>query len=141
MKKMKKFSALLLTATMTLSMAACDNYMYKTIFMLIYGSGLRVSEAVSIKVQDIDSRKMRIFVSEGKGKKDRYTVLPKASLNMLRKYYKMYKPKHPEGYIFLNRSGRPLTVERTRILFRRYRRKAKIDEKFVVHSLRHRICY
>ena len=37
--------------------------------MLIYGSGLRVSEAVSIKVQDIDSRKMRIFVSEGKGKK------------------------------------------------------------------------
>ena len=58
--------------------------MYKTIFMLIYGSGLRVSEAVSIKVQDIDSRKMRIFVSEGKGKKDRYTVLPKASLNMLR---------------------------------------------------------
>ena len=50
---------------------------------------------------------------------------------MLRKYYKMYKPKHPEGYIFLNRAGRPLTVERTRIFFRRYRRKAKIDEKFV----------
>ena len=120
---------------------ACDNYMYKTIFMLIYGSGLRVSEAVSIKVHDIDSRKMRIFVSEGKGKKDRYTVLPKGSLDMLRKYYKMYKPKHPEGYIFLNRSGRPLTVERTRIFFRRYRRKAKIDEKFVLHSLRHRICY
>ena len=120
---------------------ACDNYMYKTIFMLIYGSGLRVSEAVSIKVQDIDSRKMRIFVSEGKGKKDRYTVLPQASLEMLRKYYKMYKPKHPEGYIFLNRAGRTLTVERTRIFFRRYRRKAKIDEKFVVHSLRHRICY
>ena len=120
---------------------ACDNYMYKKIFMLIYGSGLRVSEAVSIKVQDIDSRKMRIFVSEGKGKKDRYTVLPKASLEMLRKYYKMYKPKHPEGYIFLNREGRPLTVERTRIFFRRYRRKAKIDEKFVDHSLRHRIRY
>ena len=77
----------------------------------------------------------------GKGKKDRYTVLPQASLEMLRKYYKMYKPKHPEGYIFLNREGRPLTVERTRIFFRRYRRKAKIDEKFVVHSLRHRIRY
>ena len=115
--------------------------MYKTRYMLIYGSGVRFSEAVSIRIQDIDSKKMRIFVSEGKGKKDRYTVLPQASLEMLRKYYKMYKPKHPEGYIFLNREGRPLTVERTRIFFLCYRRKAKIDEKFVVHSLRHRICY
>lgn len=41
---------------------ACENYMYKTIFMLIYGSGLRISEAVSLKVEDIDSKKMRIGV-------------------------------------------------------------------------------
>lgn len=116
---------------------ACDNYMYKTIFMLIYGSGLRISEAVNLRVEDIDSRKMRIFVREGKGRKERYTVLPKTSLEMLRKYYKMYNPRHPEGYIFLNREGKPLKVERTRVFFRRYRRKAKIDEKFVVHSLRH----
>jgi len=116
---------------------ACDNYMYKTIFMMIYGSGLRISEVVSLRVEDIDSRKMRIFVREGKGKKERYTVLPKTSLEMLRKYYQMYKPRHPEGYIFLNREGKPLKVERTRVFFRRYRRKAKIDEKFVVHSLRH----
>lgn len=120
---------------------ACDNYKYKTIFMLIYGSGLRISEAVSLKIQDIDSKKMRIFVRAGKGKKDRYTVLPEASLDMLREYYKRYKPNHAEGYIFLNREGGKLTVERTRIFFRRYRRKAKIDEKFVVHSLRHRFCY
>ena len=83
---------------------------------------------------------MRIFVRAGKGGKDRYTVLPKTSLEMLRKYYKMYKPKHPEGYIFLNREGKPLKIERTRVFFRRYRKKAKIDNKFVIHSLRHRIC-
>lgn len=116
---------------------ACDNYMYKTIFMMIYGSGLRISEAVNLRIEDIDSRKMRIFVREGKGKKERYTVLPKTSLEMLRKYYQMYQPRHPEGYIFLNREGNPLKVERTRVFFRRYRRKAKLDEKFVVHSLRH----
>ena len=46
---------------------ACDQYMYKTIFMLIYGSGLRVSEAVKLKVEDIDSEKMRILVRGGKG--------------------------------------------------------------------------
>ena len=120
---------------------ACENYMYKTIFMLIYGSGLRISEAVSLKVEDIDSKKMRIFVRGGKGGKDRYTVLPKASLDMSRKYYQMSKPKHPEGYLFLNREGRELKVERTRVFFRKYRKKAKIDEKFVVHSLRHRICH
>jgi len=119
---------------------ACDNYMYRTIFMMIYGSGLRISEAVNLKVEDIDSKKMRIFVRGGKGGKDRYTVLPKTSLEMIRKYYKMYKPKNSEGYLFLNREGRVLKVERTREFFRRYRRKAKIDEKFVVHSLRHRIC-
>ena len=116
---------------------ACDNYMYKTIFMMIYGSGLRVSEAVNLKIEDIDSKKMRIFVRGGKGGKDRYTVLPKVSLDMLRKYYKIYKPKHREGYMFLNREGNPIKTERTRVYFRRYRRKAKIDEKFVVHSLRH----
>ena len=50
---------------------ACENYMYKTIFMMIYGSGLRISEAVNLRVEDIDSRKMRIFVREGKGKKEK----------------------------------------------------------------------
>ena len=120
---------------------ACENYMYRTIFMMIYGSGLRVSEAVNLRIEDIDSRKMRIFVRAGKGGKDRDTVLPKTSLEMLRKYYKMYKPKHPEGYMFLNREGNPLKIERTRVFFRRYRKKAKIDDKFVIHSLRHRICY
>ena len=116
---------------------ACDNYMYKTIFMMIYGSGLRISEAVNLRVEDIESKKMRIFVRAGKGGKERYTVLPRTSLEMLREYYKKYQPKHPEGYLFLNSEGNSLKVERTRVFFRRYRRKAKIDDKFVVHSLRH----
>ena len=140
-KRKRKMKDVLTKEELSAFFHACDNYMYKTIFMLIYGSGLRVGEAVKLKLKDIDSKNMRIFVREGKGKKDRYTVLPQASLEMLRKYYKMYKPNHPEGYIFLNTEGRPLTTERTRIFFRRYRKKAKIDEKFVVHSLRHRICY
>ena len=118
----------------------CEDYMYKTIFMMIYGSGLRISEAVNLKIEDIDSKKMRILVRGGKGGKDRYTVLPETSLEMLRKYYKMYKPNHTEGYLFLNGDGNPLKIERTRVFFRKYRRKAKLDEKFVIHSLRHRIC-
>ena len=136
-RKRRKMKDVLTKEELSTFFNACDNYMYKTIFMLIYGSGLRISEALNLRVEDIDSRKMRIFVRKGKGEKERYTVLPQTSLEMLRKYYQMYKPKHPEGYLFLNREGNPLTVERTRVFFRRYRRKAKIDEKFVVHSLRH----
>lgn len=136
-RKRRKVKDVLTKEELSTFFNACDNYMYKTIFMLIYGSGLRVSEAVNLRIEDIDSRKMRIFVRKGKGEKERYTVLPQTSLEMLRKYYQMYKPKHPGGYLFLNREGNPLTTERTRVFFRRYRRKAKIDEKFVVHSLRH----
>ena len=116
---------------------ACENCEYKTIFMIIYGSGLRISEATNLRVEDIDSKNMRLFIRNGKGERERYTVLPKASLEMLRKYYKIYKPKHPEGYLFLNESGRPLTVERLRVFFRKYRKKAGISEDFIVHSLRH----
>lgn len=136
-RKRRKMKDVLTKEELSTFFNACENYMYKTIFMMIYGSGLRVSEAVNLRIEDIDSRKMRIFVRAGKGGKDRYTVLPKTSLEMLRKYYKMYKPKHPEGYIFLNREGKPLKIERTRVFFRRYRKKAKTDDKFVIHSLRH----
>lgn len=116
---------------------ACESYKYKTIFMLIYGSGLRISEATNIRVEDIDSKNMRIFVRDGKGNKERYTVLPETSLEMLREYYKKYRPVHPEGYMFYNELGEPLKPERLRVFFRKYRRKAGISEEFIVHSLRH----
>ena len=115
----------------------CSDYRYKTIFMMIYGSGLRISEATYLRVEDIDSDNMRLFVRNGKGERERYTVLPEASLEMLRKCYKMYKPKHPDGYMFLNREGNPLKSERLREFFRRYRRRAGINDSFIVHSLRH----
>ena len=104
---------------------------------MIYGSGLRISEATKIRIKDIDSENMRIFVQNGKGKKERYTVLPEATLEMLRMCYQKYKPNHPDGYLFLNRKGEPITPESLRVHFRRYRRKAGIGEEFIVHSLRH----
>lgn len=52
---------------------ACEKYEYKTIFI---GSGLRISEAVNLRIEDIDSKNMRLFVRNGKGERERYTVLP-----------------------------------------------------------------
>lgn len=136
-KKKRRLPKILRDEELDVFFNACENYQHKTIFMLIYGSGLRISEATNIRVEDIDSKNMRLFVRNGKGEKERYTVLPETSLAMLRKCYKMYQPKHPEGYMFLNGEGRPLKVERLRVYFRRYRRKARISEDFIVHSLRH----
>ena len=64
--------------------------------MLIYGSGLRISEATNLRIEDIDSKNMRLFVRNGKGERQRYTVLPEKSLEMLRKCYKIYKPNSNE---------------------------------------------
>ena len=58
----------------------CDNFKFRTIFMLVYGSGLRIGEVANLREEDIDSKKMRIFVRAGKGNKERYTILPKQSL-------------------------------------------------------------
>ena len=136
-KAKRRLPKILREEELNIFFSACENYEYKTIFMLIYGTGLRISEAVNLKVEDIDSKNMRLFVRNGKGERERYTVLPKASLEMLRRYYKMYKPNHPEGYMFLNEDGNPLKEERLRVFFRKYRKKAKISEDFIVHSLRH----
>ena len=136
-KKKRKLPKILSEEELNVFFNVCDNYMYKTIFMMIYGSGLRISEATNIRIEDIDSKNMRLFVRNGKGEKERYTVLSKASLEMLRECYKRYRPNHVEGYMFLNREGKPLKPERLRIFFRRYRRKAGISEDFIVHSLRH----
>lgn len=136
-KKKRKLPKILSNEELSIFFDACEDYRYKTIFMMIYGSGLRISEAVNIRIEDIDSKNMRLFVRNGKGEKERYTVLPEASLKMLRKCYQMYRPNHPGGYMFLNREGNPLKVERLRVFFRRYRRKAGISEEFIVHSLRH----
>ena len=137
LKNKRKVCKVLTKEELSAFFNACDNPKYKMIFMLIYGSGLRIGETANLRIKDIDSKKMRIFVREGKGNKERYTILPKVSLEMLREYYKRERPNHPEGYLFLNREGNPLKIERMRVYFRRYRRKAKLNDEFVVHSLRH----
>ena len=118
-----------------------DNFKFKTIFMLAYGSGLRIGEIVNLRIEDIDSKKMRIFVREGKGNKERYTILPKTSLEMLRKYYQKERPKKRGENLFFNANGEPINQSVIRTHFRKYRNEAKINEKATFHTLRHRIYY
>ena len=138
MRKRKKTVYKVLTKKKLSTFFNCvGNFKYKTIFMLAYGSGLRIGEIVNLRVEDIDSKNMRIFVREGKGNKERYTILSKQSLEMLRTYWGKYRPNKRRGRIFLGETGQAITVGVIREHFRKYRRKAKINEKATLHTLRH----
>ena len=114
-----------------------DNFKFKTIFMLAYGAGLRIGEIANLRVEDIDSKTMRIFVREGKGNKERYTILPEETLKMLRIYWSKYRQHKRRGRVFLSEAGVAITVGVIREHFRQYRRKAKLNEKITMHTLRH----
>ena len=138
MRKKKKTVYKVLTKEELSTFFNCiDNFKFKTIFMLVYGSGLRIGEVVNLRVEDIDSKNMRLFVRKGKGNKERYTILPKKSLEMLRIYWSRYRQHKRRGRIFLSESGKAITVGVIREHFRKYRRKAKIKEEATVHTLRH----
>lgn len=138
MRKRKKTVYKVLTKEELSTFFNCvDDFKFKTIFMLVYGSGLRIGEVANLRVEDIESKKMRIFVREGKGNKERYTILPKQSLEMLREYWSKYRQNKRRGRIFLSESGEAITVGVIRKHFRKYRKKAKLDEKVTVHTLRH----
>ncbi len=70
-----------------------NNLKHKTILMLIYSGGLRLGELLNLKISDVDSESMKIHIRQGKGKNDRYIMLSENVLQLLREYYKIYKPK------------------------------------------------
>ena len=140
MRKKKKTVYNVLTKEELSTFFNCvDDFKFKTIFMLAYGSGLRIGEIANLRVEDIDSKNMRIFVREGKGNKERYTMLSKQSLEMLRVYWSKYRQNKRRGRIFLSESGAAITEGVIRKHFRKYREKAKLSGKVTMHTLRH--CY
>jgi len=107
---------------------------YRAIFMTIYGSGLRVSEAAHLLIPDIDSKNMRIFIRQGKGNKDRFALLPQRTLTILRDYYKVYRPKE---WLFENSRGRQITAQSIETAFRAAVESSGVTKHLTVHSLRH----
>jgi site-specific recombinase XerD len=68
------------------------NLKHKAMLMITYSAGLRVSEAARLKLTDIDSVRMTVRISQGKGGKDRYSILSQTTLEHLRQYWKKYRP-------------------------------------------------
>lgn len=84
MKEKRRLPKILSDEELNVFFNACENYEYKTIFMLIYGSGLRISEATNLRIEDVDSKEMRLFVGgETKKMVEMQTII--------KKYGKEYK--------------------------------------------------
>jgi len=112
------------------------NIKHRTIVMLLYSAGLRLSEIASLKITEIDSKNMRIKVVQGKGAKDRYTILSQQVLQELRAYYIIYKPAI---YLFNGSGkGRPISHRSIQHLVQNALAKAGLNSKnYTVHTIRH----
>jgi len=110
------------------------NLKHKTLLALIYSSGLRISEAINMKIIDIDSQRMLIHIKNAKGKKDRYTLLSTKILVLLKEYYTIYKPK---TYLFEGQYGGQYSSRSAQSILRESVKKAGITKQVSLHTLRH----
>jgi len=106
----------------------------RCLLMTAYATGLRVSELVRLKVSDIDSARMMVRVEQGKGRKDRYTILSQRLLSELRAYWQEHRSK---SWLFPNRKGGPLSIDYAQRIYNLAKLKAGIQKGHGIHTLRH----
>lgn len=134
-KEAQKLPAILSPEEVARLLAAAPNLKHRLLLMTTYAAGLRVGEVVCLRVTDIDSQRMLIRVEQGKGKKDRYTLLSARLLDELRQYYRVYRPSE---WLFPQR-GKDTPMARASALRIYYTAKARagIHKDGGIHALRH----
>ena len=116
-------------------LAVTKNLKHKAILMITYSSGLRASETARLKITDIDSKRMTVRIAQGKGGKDRYSILSQTTLELLREYWKKY---HPQEWLFPGAKGYDhLSTNSIQQLFYKAKKQAGITKPASVHTLRH----
>ena len=111
------------------------NLKHKAIIALLYSSGIRRGELLSMRPTDIDSRRMLIRIPNGKGNKSRETLLSQNALEMLRAYFRLY---HPSVYLFEGyRPGIPYSTTSVRKIVERAAYRAGVTKPVCIHSFRH----
>jgi site-specific recombinase XerD len=116
-------------------LAVTKNLKHKAILMITYSAGLRASETARLKITDIDSKRMTVRITQGKGGKDRYSILSQTTLELLREYWKKY---HPQEWLFPGAKGYDhLSTNSIQQLFYKAKKQAGITKPASVHTLRH----
>ncbi len=116
------------------ALLAIENLKHKTILLLAYSAGLRVSEVINLKPGDIDSDRMQIRINQAKGKKDRMVTLSSNLLPFLRNYFVLYRPKI---WLFEGQYGDQYSVRSAQALFHQAFKRLNLPAQFSFHSLRH----
>lgn len=128
-KKEKKLPQIIESEFLKEKINQIKNLKHKSIISLGYSVGLRVSEVINLKIEDIDSKRMIINIKNSKGRKDRIVPLSPNILNLLRNYYQEFKPKE---YLFNGQNSLQYSSESCNMLVKKY-----IDTKYHFHLLRH----
>ena len=110
------------------------NLKHRALLMLVYGAGLRIGEALNMRLHDIRSTESLIYIRNGKGKKDRRVPLSAKLLEILRAYYKSYQPRI---YVFEGPKGGRYSSSSASQMLQRSAKRAGISCKITLHSLRH----
>ncbi|WP_317245745.1 tyrosine-type recombinase/integrase [Flavobacterium amniphilum] len=116
-------------------LSAHNNIKHKTMLSLIYSCGLRCGELLALEPVHIDSKRNIVFLKKAKGKKDRIVPLSAKILEMLREYYRLYKPK---VYLFEGQTeGKPYDDRSLQQVLKQALKKANISKPVTLHWLRH----
>jgi site-specific recombinase XerD len=111
------------------------NVKHRAILMTAYAAGLRLNEICHLRLTDIDSARMMIRIEQGKGAKDRYTLLSPRLLSELRRYWMLYRPKH---WLFPSKDGEhPISDGTVHRIYHTAKGRAGIAKDGGIHSLRH----
>ncbi|HEX8799164.1 MAG TPA: site-specific integrase [Terriglobales bacterium] len=131
----RKLPVVLSPEEVTRLLDAAPGLKYKAALSVAYGAGLRATEVVSLKVPDIDSKRMLIRVEQGKGRKDRYVMLSAHLLNLLRAWWKAARP---QGWLFPGRDpAQPMTTRQLNRACHAAAQMAGITKRVSLHTLRH----
>jgi integrase/recombinase XerD len=133
-KKEKKLPTVLSEEEVARILKQIRNLKHRCVIYLIYSAGLRRSEVLNLKPTDIDSQRNCIIVRNGKGKKDRMTLLSDKALILTREYYRQYRPKI---WLFEGANGGKYSITSVRKIFQRALAKSGVRKEVTLHSLRH----
>jgi integrase/recombinase XerD len=134
-KKVSKLPEILSGEELSRLFACATTPRDRTLLMATYSGGFRVSEVVGLKITDIHSERMLIRIRQGKGKKDRDTLLSRRLLEELRLYWRLYRPP---VWLFTGKDGKsPLSVKAAQEAYNRAKKRAGICRGKGIHTLRH----
>ena len=133
-RREKKLPVVLSKQEVSQLIAVTINLKHRALLTLKYSSGLRLSEIKNLKIGDIDSKRMMVRIVQAKGFKDRYSILSPVALELLRDYWKRYRPV---TWLFETKKSQVMADNTIQCVFKNALRKTGIKKQVGIHSLRH----